>query len=139
MRSTQYSQSRETIIAEHIAEVVTDLRLVDAADYIAFIRCELFANIADIVNSATELYFYPSTLTFGQGADYRLDWNTPPTIVLDMEFRNQGVSAYFRLTLADNVFEVDLNHVAFDKADPSPDTNTERLRLALIDSRLQKR
>lgn len=136
MRSTQYSLTRETIITEHIAEVCVDLHLVEAADYIAFIRCELFANIADIVNSATELYFKPSTLTFGQGADYVLDWNSAPVVVLDLEFRNKGLSAYFRLTLEKDTSKVELNHIAFDEPHTSPAYNTERLREAFQDARL---
>ena len=59
MKRTQFSVARVGIISAHLQEVIHDLRLVDVADYIAFIRCELFGNIADIVNSATELTFYP--------------------------------------------------------------------------------
>lgn len=136
MKSLQFSNEREAIIAENLHEVVTELRLVDPADYIAFIRCELFANIADVVNSATELYFFPGTLELGHGGDYRCDWQSPPSIVLDMEFRNQGVYAYFRLILADKTAGVELNHIAFENADEDPARNTLRLRNAFSAARL---
>jgi hypothetical protein len=139
MRSTQYSTTREAIIAGHMREVIQDLRLVDVADYIAFIRCDLFANIADIVNSATELHFQPQSLQFGHGGEYELDWNRPPRITLDMEFRNQGVYAYFRVAIDAEGAEIDLNHIAFDHADESPARNTERLAAAFEDARLPVR
>ncbi|GAB1582989.1 hypothetical protein [Phyllobacterium phragmitis] len=136
MRSTQYSLTRESIIAEHMREVIRDLRLVDVADYIAFIRCELFANIADIVNSATELHFYPQTLQFGHGGEYELDWNRLPRVTLDMEFRNRGVYAYFRVMIDAEGSQIDLNHITFDQASEKPASNTERLAAAFEDARI---
>ncbi|MBB5704006.1 hypothetical protein FHS76_003921 [Ochrobactrum daejeonense] len=141
MKSLQFSNEREAIIARHMREIAADLRLVDPADYIAFIRCELFANIADIVSSATELYFLPGTLELGHGGEYRCDWQSPPAIVLDMEFRHQGVYAYFRLTLTAGTAGVELNHIAFENADDDPARNTARLIRAFDMARLplQKR
>ena len=114
MKRTQYSVARVEIISAHLQKVIHDLCLVDVADYIAFIRCELFGNIADIVNSATELNFYPNTLTFGLGGEYMLDWNSTPKVMLDLEFSNMGVNAYFRLTLSSDSTEIDLHHVGAD-------------------------
>ncbi len=136
MKKTQYSAARVEIISGHLTEVIDDLRLVDVADYIAFIRCELFGNIADIVNSATELTFYPDTLTFGLGGEYTLDWNSAPSIMLDLEFKNMGVNAYFRLTLTADSSEIDLHHVRFAEAGRSPADNTALLAAAFENARL---
>jgi hypothetical protein len=136
MKKTQYSAARVEIISGHLAEVIEDLRLVDVADYIAFIRCELFGNIADIVNSATELTFYPDTLTFGLGGEYKLDWNSTPQVMLDLEFSNMGVNAYFRLTLSANSTEIDLHHVRFAETGRSPSDNTSLLAAAFENARL---
>jgi len=38
-------------------EPVAELRLVDVADFLAYIHAEKFANIQDIVNSSVELFF----------------------------------------------------------------------------------
>ena len=138
MKSLQFTNEREAIIAANLHEVAADLRLVDPADYMAFIRCELIANIADIVSSATELYFFPGTLELGHGGEYHCGWQSPPTIVLDMEFRNQGVYAYFRLTLADETFAVELNHIAFEDAHEEPDKNTARLAKAFDAARMSR-
>ncbi|MBA8879784.1 hypothetical protein [Phyllobacterium myrsinacearum] len=136
MKRTQYSVARVDIISSHLTEVIQDLRLVDVADYIAFVRCELFGNIADIVNSATELTFYPETLTFGLGGEYALDWNTPPKVMLDLEFSNMGVNAYFRLTLSSESTEIDLHHVRFAETGHTPAENTALLAQAFENARL---
>ncbi|MBB3146256.1 hypothetical protein FHS21_002671 [Phyllobacterium trifolii] len=136
MKRTQYSVARVEIISVHLQEVIHDLRLVDVADYIAFIRCELFGNIADIVNSATELTFYPNTLTFGLGGEYILDWNSTPKVMLDLEFSNMGVNAYFRLTLSSDSSEIDLHHVRFSETGKSPADNTALLAAAFDNARL---
>jgi hypothetical protein len=136
MKRTQYSVARVEIISAHLQEVIHDLCLVDVADYIAFIRCELFGNIADIVNSATELTFYPNTLTFGLGGEYILDWNSTPKVMLDLEFSNMGVNAYFRLTLSSDSSEIDLHHVRFSETGKSPADNTALLAAAFDNARL---
>jgi hypothetical protein len=128
MKRTQYSVARVDIISNHLTEVIQDLRLVDVADYIAFVRCELFGNIADIVNS--------ETLTFGLGGEYALDWNTPPKVMLDLEFSNMGVNAYFRLTLSSESTEIDLHHVRFAETGHTPAENTALLAQAFENARL---
>ncbi|QND50628.1 hypothetical protein HB779_01250 (plasmid) [Phyllobacterium sp. 628] len=138
MKRTQYSATRVEIISSQMTEVIRDIRLVEVADYIAFIRCELFGNIADIVNSATELTFYPDTLTFGLGGEYKLDWNTSPKVMLDLEFKNMGVNAYFRLTLSSEGEEIDLHHVRFAVAGQTPAHNTALLAEAFENARLPK-
>ncbi|TIX64855.1 MAG: hypothetical protein E5V33_09210, partial [Mesorhizobium sp.] len=62
MNRQAYAKSREIIVANAIEEVITELRLIDVADYIAFIRLEHFACLSDLVDSAAELFFMPGTL-----------------------------------------------------------------------------
>ena len=52
MNRQPHTSAREIIVADAIREVVSELRLVDVADYVAYIRLEYFANLADIVESA---------------------------------------------------------------------------------------
>ncbi len=86
-------------LAAAFAPVAGELRLVNPADYVAFIHREKFANIHDIVNSSVELFFRPGTLTFGWGANYELDWNSAPVVKLNMEFRHGSVWLVFKLVL----------------------------------------
>ncbi len=99
----EYRDDHDAVLASALgcafAPVAAELRLVDAADYIAYIHQEQFANIHDLVNSSVELFFRPGTLTFGWAAEYELDWNSSPLVKLDMEFRHRSVWLVFKLVL----------------------------------------
>ncbi|MFU0505494.1 hypothetical protein [Pseudaminobacter sp. NGMCC 1.201702] len=136
MNRQPHASTREIIVADAIQEVVSELRLVDVADYIAFIRLEHFACIADLVESAAELYFMPRVLRVGNGGEARVDWAEPPCIVLDLELRPQGATVYFALTLTAAHAAVEVNYVAFDKPHPDPEVNTAYLRAALQRSKI---
>ena len=49
MNRQAHSTSREVVVASAIKEVVSELRLVDVCDYVAFIRMDHFANLSDLV------------------------------------------------------------------------------------------
>lgn len=132
-----YASSREIIVANAIREVVSELRLVDVADYIAFIRLEHFACISDIVDSAAELFFMPRTVRLGNGGEAHVAWAEVPRIVLDLELRPRGATVYFALTMGAADASVEVNYVAFDKPDADPDKNTQFLQAALEDARIR--
>ncbi|MCQ8780913.1 hypothetical protein [Mangrovibrevibacter kandeliae] len=132
----RHTAARERALADGIKEVVAELRLVDVTDYIAFIRLERFANIADLIRSSSELHLKPGALRFGFGGDVELTWSSSPLITLDMEFQYEPVSAHFRLELGAANAAVDLEYLAIDDPDPNPDVNTERLRMAIDAARL---
>ena len=132
-----HSASREKIVADAIAEVVAELRMVDVADYVAFIRLEHFANVADIVDSAAELYFMPGTVRLGHGAEAHLAWTGEPRIVLDLELKPAGVTVYFTLTLAAETAGVEIGYVSFDAASPDPHARSAPRRPALADARIK--
>jgi hypothetical protein len=131
-----YTHEREKALAEGIKEVASELRLVDAADYVAFIRTEQFANVANLVNSSTELYFKPDTLTFGLSGDIDLQWGSPPTVSLDMEFHHMQVNVYFRLLLQALHAGVEIDYITFDQGSADPDENTQRLIDAIASARM---
>lgn len=130
---------RERIIGEGIREVVAELRLVEVVDYVAFLRMDRLGNIADVVNSSSQLYMKAGTLRFSGEGDVHLTWNTPPTIDLGMEFRHDGVSAHFKLGLAAAAASVTLTYLAFENPDLSPEEQTERLVAAIAGARLEWR
>ena len=133
-----HSLHREIVVAEAIKEVVSELRLVDLADYVAFIRLEQFANVADLVDSAAELYFIPGTLKLGNGGEVHLGWSGQPKVVLDLELKPSGAKVYFTLSLTDEHASVDVNYVSFDRPSPDPDKNTAILEAVLADARIRK-
>ncbi len=138
MNRQPHSIAREAIVGEAIREVVSELRLVDIADFVAYIHLERMASLADIVDSAAELYFMPGTLRLGHGGEARVDWTTPPSIALDLELRPSGATVYFTLTLAAEHAAVDVNYVAFDEPLEDPLANSAFLEDALHAARIRK-
>jgi hypothetical protein len=112
------------------------LRLVDPADFIAFIRNEQFGNIRNIVNSSTEMFFRPGTICFGLSGEVDLPWGCAPCIALDMEFHHLNVSAYFRLVLQSLHAGIEISYVSFEGGSEDPDKNTARLIEAIEDARV---
>jgi len=137
MNRQSHTAAREIVVANAIGSVVKELRLVDAADYIAFIRLEHFACISDIVDSAAELYFMPRTLRLGNGGEAHVSWGEAPRIVLDLELRPRGATVYFALTMAGEEASVEVNYVAFDAPDADPDANTAFLEAAIEHARIR--
>ncbi|MET3791673.1 hypothetical protein [Aquamicrobium terrae] len=132
-----HAETRESIVAHAIEQVVGELRLVDVADYIAFIRLEHFACLSDLVDSAAELYFMPGTLKLGHGGEAYVDWSGSPRIVLDLELRPTGVTVYFQLTLEEQQASVVVNYVAFEKPREDPQSNTALLRQVIEQARIR--
>lgn len=132
------SLDREAIVADAIKEVVSELRMVDVTYYVAFIHLERFANVADIVDSAAELYFQPGTLKLGNGGEVHLDWTGSPRVVLDLELKPSGATVYFTLGMTDKHASVDVNYVSFDEPSAEPDDNTAFLQAALEQARIRK-
>ncbi|AHB47762.1 hypothetical protein W911_04025 [Hyphomicrobium nitrativorans NL23] len=134
-----YSREREKALADGLRDVASELRLVDPADFIAFLRTEQFGNIRNLVNSSTEMFFKPGTITFGLSGEVDLPWDRAPSVSLDMEFHHLNVSAYFRLVLEAFHAGVDLSYVSFEGGSDDPDKNTCRLVEAIEDARVVPR
>lgn len=138
MNRQPHSSTREIIVANAIKEVVSELRLVEAGDYIAYIRLERFASVADLVDSAAELYFEPGTLRLGHGGEAHVTWDHAPRIVLDLELRPIGVTVYFALTMTAKHASVEVNYVSFDNPSADPLENNAFLEAALERARIRK-
>lgn len=138
MNRQPHSSTREIIVARAIEGVVAELRLVDIADYVAFIRLEHFSNISDIVDSAAELYFMPGTLRMGHGGEAHIGWSGAPRIVLDLELRPHGATVYFKLSLGETHAGVEVNYVAFDDPAAMPEENSLFLERSLQTARIAK-
>jgi len=133
-----HASPREIIVADAIKEVVSELRLVDVVDYIAFIRLEQFGCISDLVDSAAELFFQPGALRLGFGGEVHVGWTETPRVVLDLELRPGGATVYFALTLTALHASVEINYVAFDEPDSDPEVNTAFLAAAVERSRIRR-
>ena len=131
-----FAQEREKVLAEGMKEVAAELRLIDAADLVAFIRTERYGNIRTLVNSATEMYFKPGIISFGPAGHVELRWDGAPSISLDMEFRHHRVDVFVRLLLEDAQAGVDIHYICFGGAPFDSQENTQRLATAIADARI---
>jgi hypothetical protein len=128
---------REKIIGEAVKCVAAELRLVDLPILMRYVYLEQHANIADLIESSSELFFLERTLTYGSRADVCAKWGAAPSVVLDLEFAHVGVHAYFGLTLKAFNASVDLHAITFSEAaSRTPAQNTQLLVDALEDARL---
>jgi hypothetical protein len=127
---------RERALAEGMREVASELRLVDATDFIAFIRTGQFANVGSLVSSSTELFFKPGTVRFGRSGDIDLKWGGTPSIMLDMEFHHMRVAVHFRLRLDALEAGVEIDYITFEGASADAAENTDRLVKAIADARI---
>jgi hypothetical protein len=123
-------------MADGLKEVAAELRLIDPADLVAFIRTERYGNIRTLVNSATEMYFKPGTIAFGLAGHVDLRWDGNPSISLDMEFHYQRIDVFFRLLLESNEAGVEIHYISFGDLALNTKENTALLAAAVADARV---
>ena len=133
---TDVARQRAAILADALGETVAELRMIDPGDIIAYIRAGQWANIADLVDSSAELSFQEGALTFACAADYALDWASSPTIMLEMEFQGDSISAFFTLVLDRTAGLISLRRVWFPIEPDSAAQGTQALALAVAYARL---
>lgn len=133
------SLTREKLLADAIREFVAELRLVEVADYVAYLRFEKYANIDDIVASSAELTLKPGVLRFANSGDVNISWGTKPIVALALEFQHDGVTAHFRLELSAATAAVDITYVDLNGPSGGETSDTERFERALKDARLSQK
>jgi hypothetical protein len=132
-------RAREQIVADALVDVASELRLTDAAELILMIRGDQAANLADLVNSSTELFFKSGTLRYALSASFRSPWDATPVVEIDMEFRHAAVCAFFRLKIGQRRAGVEIIDILFDEKGLDEIAKAERLSAALDSARLQMR
>jgi hypothetical protein len=128
--------AREQIIADALVDVASELRLTDAAELILMIQNDHAANIADLVNSSTELFFKNGTLRYALSANFKAPWDATPIVEIDMEFRYATVCAFFRLKIGQRHAGVEIIDILFDEQELDDFAKAERLFAALESARL---
>ena len=105
----------EPHVASSIGSLAAELRLVDIADYIAYLRMEQFGCIADIVRDAADLYFTPGYIQFGMDGEASADWGAAPEVTLMLIINSARAKAHVTLKLCTDHAEVKLGYVSFDE------------------------
>jgi hypothetical protein len=127
---------REQIIADALVGFASELRLTDAAELMSMIQNDHAANLADLVNSSTELFFKSGALRYALSASFKAPWDATPTVEIDMEFRYAGVCAFFRLTIGQRRAGVEIQDILFEEQGLDDFTKAERLADAFETARL---
>ena len=128
---------REQIIADALVDVASELRMTDAAELMLMIRDDQAANIADLVNSSTELFFKSGTMRYALSARFKAPWDATPVIEIDMEFRHAAVCPFFRLKIGQRRAGVEIIDILFDEQGLDESAKAERLTAALDSARLR--
>lgn len=131
MKKTPHSHEHEKIVAQALAPVARELRLIDIADLIAMLKYERHASLSELVTSAAELYFLPDTVKLGAGGDYVVDWDYNPKIVLDLEIHPNLVTVYVRLTLEKDFCGIEISHIEFKESFSDLEESASFLRHSL--------
>lgn len=132
-------QQRKRAIARALKNVTQELKYTDVVDLITYVRTDHHANIADLVKSSSELFFKQDTLRYGLQADVDLDWDSHPTVSLDLEFYHRGVSAFFTLILRAKDNAINVAYVEVENSSGDADDDTKRLIDAMEDARTRSR
>ena len=127
----------ERTLGASLKDLASELRLIDATDFAAFIRIGHMANLRSLVQSSAELHFKPGTLELAELGEIELGWLKPPLITLPMKFRHGGVRVYFRLRLAALSAAVEVESITVEDGAIGEDLNL-RLREALQDARADR-
>jgi len=127
---------RDQIIADALIDVASELRLTDATELMSMIRNDHAANIGDLVNSSTELFFKSGTLRYALSASFKAPWDATPTVEIDMEFRHATVCAFFRLKIGQRRAGVEIIDILFEEPGLDDFAKSERLAAALENARL---
>lgn len=136
MDNHKFMLACEQALAESMADVATELRLVNVIDLIGYVHAERCAILEDLVNSSAELAFKHGALRYALSSDLEVLWEALPQIALDLEFCWRGVTAFFRLCLNAERAGVDIQHLCFDGKPAGEPEKLDRLKAALANSRV---
>ena len=131
-----HATKRTELLADALRDTVAELRLIEAADMIAYVRTGQWANIADLVQSSSEMSFADGSLVFACAADVAVGYAEPATVSLDMEFQHESVTAFFTLTLAPAETRIETKKVWFATSPSDEEAGTRLFSRALTSARL---
>lgn len=126
----------EEILAHAIKDVVAELCLADASIIVSYVCNGLHANIEDLIDSSTELFFHPGALRYGHAADVSFEWGKSPAVILDMEFVQPSVSVFFKLVLHGFYVGVAIQRILLSTRSGDEKLDLKHFATALNDARV---
>ena len=117
-------QPHEPLIMLAIQPLIKELLLVDVADLIAYLTFDQHNQITDIIDSAAEQYFAPGFVGYREIGNADIEWNTSPTITLQMVMNAPNFSFEFALILESQSASINLQRINSLSDDDSGDEIT---------------
>ncbi len=114
-------KDHEPIVADALTGFIQEIRLIELADFIAYLRLERHSQLADLVTAAAEMFFAPQFLELGDGSYATLDWSEQPSIYLNLVMQTAGATIYLTLTLENERANIAINYIAYHVSCAEPD------------------
>lgn len=114
-------KDHEPIVADALTGFIQEIRLIELADFVAYLRLERHSQLADLVSAAAEMYFAPQFLELGDGSYATLDWSEQASVYLNLVMQTAGASIYLTLTLEDERANVAINYIAYHVSCTEPE------------------
>lgn len=114
-RSKNSIQEAERLICMNIKSFIVDFCLIDKAFLIENIINSNHHILNDVIESSSEMFFKPGTLSYNYNARLSERHNAVPSICIDMRFSHKHVLFPFFLHIEDNYAGVSLTKAALQK------------------------
>jgi hypothetical protein len=128
----------EKVLAHAMVDLAGELRLIDSIDVLCEQANGRTGNIADMVESAAELFFRHGTIVSGHQENTASGSPRAGPVNFNLVFRSTGVEARFNLCLAEGHTEISLFGLHCQPPAHGQGTKLSRLRHALNTARLEQ-
>ena len=129
----------EPYVAKAISGLAAELRLVDIADYIAYLRMERYGCVADIVRDSADLYFTPGYIEFAMDGESSAEWGTAPEVTLMLLINSACAKAHIALRLCEHHAEIKLGYINFASELEAREDRGNLLLDDIADNRMDRR
>ena len=124
-------QKHERLIMLAMQPMIKELLLVDVADLIGYLTFDQHNLVTDLVDSAAEQYFAPGFVGYREVGHAEVDWNTTPSIGLQLTLNAPSISFDFVLTLGSDAAAIKLLGVNALSDDSDLDSSLKVLERAI--------
>lgn len=130
----------ERILADGLRDFLSELATIDGGTIVSYICSSQHANLGDVIGSSTELMIKPGRLFYGNDAVVDFDWGRIPSVAIEMELRDDRLTAFFRVVFGSDFVGVDIRGIHFvDDIACNRDESLQCFKEAVADARLPRR
>ena len=132
-------KDHEPVVADALTGFIQELRLIELADFVAYLRLERHVPLAEMVAAAAEMFLAPQFLELGEGSYATLDWSEHPSVCLNLVMNTAGATIYLTLTLREDRANVAINYIAYHVSRPEPGEITHLINRGISNNLIRPR